>query len=228
MGENSCSIDDKGKSCCSSSSNTEAIDLGKHWDNAYANNKEEKLGWFETDLQPMLRLIEQTKLEKTARILNAGAGSTTLIDDLISKGYSDIIATDISKVALDNLAERVGKEKLTCIVDNLTNPTELNLISPVDLWIDRAVLHFFMEEKDQNTYFDLIRNKVKKGGFIILAEFSLEGAKKCSGLDVKQYSKEMLQEQLGNNFELIDSFDYTYAMPSGDERPYVYSLFRKK
>lgn len=228
MSKNSCSLDDKGKSCCSSSSKTAMVDLGKHWDNAYANNQEEKLGWFETDLQPMLQLIDKTALDKSAKILNAGAGSTTLIDDLISKNYTNIIATDISKVALDNLADRVGKENITCIVDDLTNPTKLNSISPIDLWIDRAVLHFFIDKNDQNTYFDLIRNKVKKDGFVILAEFSLDGAKKCSGLDVKQYSKEILQEQLGSGFELIDSFDYNYTMPSGANRPYVYTLFRKK
>ena len=60
-----------------------------------------------------------------------------------------------------------------------------------------------------------------------MAEFSLEGAQKCSGLDVKQYSKEMFKDKLGTNFELVDSFDYIYTMPSGAVRPYVYTLFRK-
>ena len=215
---NSCSIEDKNK----------APNLSQHWDNAYSNSPEEKLGWYETDLQPMLQLIEKTGLNKSARILNAGAGSTTLIDTLVKNKFSNIIATDLSKVALNNLSSRVGKENVTCIVDDLTNPTKLNDIDPADLWIDRAVLHFFTDENDQKTYFDLINQKVTKGGYVILAEFSLEGATKCSGLDVFRYDTKSLTEKLGTDFELINSFDYIYQMPSGADRPYVYTLFRKK
>ncbi|MFK5880223.1 MAG: class I SAM-dependent methyltransferase [Flavobacteriaceae bacterium] len=228
MEENSCNISDKGKSCCSVPEENKIENLSTHWDNAYNNSPEEKLGWFETDLSPMLQLINKTGLGKSATILNAGAGSTTLIDALVKNKFSNIIATDLSKVALNNLSSRVGKGNVTCIVDDLTNPIKLNTISPVDLWIDRAVLHFFTDEKDQKSYFDLINQKVTKGGFVILAEFSLEGAQKCSGLDVKRYSKETLSEKLGADFELIDSFDFIYQMPSGAERPYIYTLFRKK
>ena len=228
MEENSCNISDKGKSCCSAPKENKIEKLSTHWDNAYTNSPQEKLGWFETDLQPMLQLIEKTGLNKSAQILNAGAGSTTLIDSLIKNNYTNIIATDLSKVALSNLSSRVGKDHITCIVDDLTKPTKLNAISPVDLWIDRAVLHFFTDEKDQKTYFDLINQKVAKDGFVILAEFSLEGATKCSGLDVFRYDAKSLSEKLGVNFELIDSFDYIYKMPSGADRPYVYALFRKK
>lgn len=212
---------------CTTQTHNKLTNLSEHWDKAYRNNPEEKLGWFETDLHPMFRLINKTGINKSAQILNAGAGSTNLIDALLKNHYTNITATDISKVALNNLSSRVGKEKLTCIVDDLTNPTILNKIFPVDLWIDRAVLHFFIDNKDQDSYFDLIRNKVKAKGFVILAQFSLEGAQKCSGLDVKQYSNEMFQDKLGSNFELIDSFDYIYQMPSGAERLYIYTLFRK-
>jgi hypothetical protein len=100
-------------------------------------------------------------------------------------------------------------------------------MEPVDLWIDRAVLHFFTERGDQITYFELLKEKVKPDGFAIIAEFNLEGAKICSGLPVYRYNQEMLIEQLGREFELIDSFDYTYINPSGGERPYIYTLFRK-
>jgi len=69
---------------------------------------------------------------------------------------------------------------------------------------------------------------VKNKGFVILAEFSLKGASACSGLPVHRYSKEMLTEKLGMEFELMDSFDYTYLMPSGAQRPFIYTLFRRR
>jgi ribosomal protein L11 methylase PrmA len=204
------------------------IDLNKHWNNVYSNNPEEKLGWYETDLAPTLKLITKTGLNKFARILNVGAGSTTLIDELLKNGYSNLIATDLSEVALKNLEDRIGNEKIECIVDDLTKPTKLKNIAPVDLWIDRAVLHFFTEENDQNVYFNLLKSKIKNDGFTLIAEFNLKGTKVCSGLPIYRYSKEMLIEKLKDNFELIDSFEHTYLTPSGAKRPYIYTLFKKK
>ena len=99
-------------------------------------------------------------------------------------------------------------------------------IDPVDLWIDRAVLHFFTLSKDQDNYFNLLRTKVKSKGFVLFAEYNLQGANSCAGLPVHRYSKEMLIEKLGPGFELIDSFEYTFIAPSGAEKPYIYTLFK--
>ncbi|RLD26908.1 MAG: class I SAM-dependent methyltransferase [Bacteroidetes bacterium] len=224
---NSCDTNDK--SSCSSSTPKEEISYKNHWDNAYANNPVEKLGWYESDLSPTLDLLNKTKLSKTARILNVGAGATTLVDKLESDGYTNIIATDISKVSLDHLKSRLGNhsERVEFIIDDLINPSVLLNIEPVDLWIDRAVLHFFNKCEEQDEYFNLLKKSIKKDGYVILAEYNLNGATKCAGLPVHRYSKEMLQEKLGDGFKLINSFDYTYTMPHGHLRPYIYTLFQK-
>ncbi len=214
---NSCSVDKKEND----------INLKNHWENVYENKPNEKLGWFEVDLSPSLNLIEKTGLNHSASILNIGAGNTTLIDELLKLGYTNIIATDISEIALNKLNERLKSQAVNYIVDDLTKPKHLTNIQPVDLWIDRAVLHFFTDEKDQNTYLNLLKNKVKKDGYVLLAQFNLNGAQKCSGLPVKRYDKTILSKKLGNDFKLIDDFDYIYTMPSGDKRPYVYTLFKK-
>ena len=223
----SCDINDKGRSCCGSSSAPEEMDLKSHWDNAYLNSAEEKLGWFETDLSPTLMLLKKANLSKESRILNVGAGSTTLVDELIRKRYTNIIATDISEVALAKLQERIGEGTAEIIVDDLTCPKKLYDIKPIDLWIDRAVLHFFTEERDQSAYFDLLKSKIAHNGYALLAEYSLDGASKCAGLDVHRYSKQMLADKFGDKFKIIESFDYTYTMPSGNLRPYIYTLFRR-
>ncbi|NOX66125.1 MAG: class I SAM-dependent methyltransferase, partial [Chlorobi bacterium] len=145
-------------------------------------------------------------------------------------GYSNVLATDISVISLDKLKVRLGNEsnKVEWIVDDLTNPILLNEIQYIDLWIDRAVLHFLVNENDQTTYFNLLKKKVRQGGFVLFAEFNIEGATKCSGLPVFRYSKEMLSEKLGTDFNLVHSFNYIYTMPSGALRPYVYALFRRE
>lgn len=207
--------------------NKEEKNLKEHWDKTYFSKNEESLGWYETDLSPTLGLVAKTGIDQAATILNVGSGSTTLIDELLALGYTNLIATDLSEVAIKKLENRIGLGKVECLIDDLTNPVHLNNIAPVDLWIDRAVLHFFTEKKDQDHYFDLLKSKVKNKGFVLLAEFHLNGAATCSGLPVLRYSKEMLAEKLGANFVLMDSFDYKFIMPSGADRPYVYTLFQK-
>jgi SAM-dependent methyltransferase len=205
-------------------------DLKLHWDTVYKKSVTQKLGWFEEYPEQSLRLIEKCKLRKSASLLNVGAGATTLIDELIKIGYRNIIANDISTSALKSLKNRLGNQslKINWIIDDLTNPSELNKLEKIDLWHDRAVLHFFTNKRDQNTYFDLLKKLVKPKGFVIIATFNLKGATKCSGLPVHRYDENMLQSKLGNDFELIEAFDYTYNMPSGDKREYVYTLFQRE
>ena len=198
----------------------------KHWNSVYTNKPHEKLGWFEKDLSPSIELLNLINLNSSSRILNVGAGSTVLIDYLLDQGFENLIATDISEVGLQNLKSRVDSEHVEYIVDDLTAPDNLNNIAPINLWFDRAVLHFFTDSRDQKTYFDLLRKLVKSNGFVIIAEFHLNGAMKCSGLEVCRYDTHMIAEHLGEEFELIKDFNHTYTMPSGDTREYIYTLFQ--
>ncbi|WP_372800557.1 class I SAM-dependent methyltransferase [Lutibacter sp.] len=206
-------------------------DFEKHWNAAYQKTPVNSLGWYEKKPAPSINLIEECNLPHDALIFNAGAGATTLIEELLDKGYTNIVVNDIAVAALTELKNSLTKHKnsnVTFIVDDLTKPTELLKLKNVDLWHDRAVLHFFTEEKQQKAYFDLIRKVVKPNGFVVLAEFNLDGAKKCSGLDVFNYNEEMLQERLGDEFVLLKGFNYTYTQPSGNLREYVYTLFKRK
>jgi len=223
----SCDINAK-NSCCSSETGNN--DLKTLWDNAYEASSINKLGWFEENPISSLQLIKKSGINKNATILNVGAGATTLVDELINKGFKNILVNDISSAALEKLKKRLGKqsEYIKWIVDDLTNPTELNNLEKIDLWHDRAVLHFFNDTKEQDSYFNLLKKIVKEDGFVIIATFNLNGATKCSGLRVHRYDEKMIQEKLGNGFELVESFDYTYTMPSKDTREYIYTLFRKK
>lgn len=219
----------KNVSCTAGKANQDN-DLKSHWNNAYNNAEINKLGWYEENPEPSLSLIKKCNLNPNASILNVGAGTTTLVDELLKQDYKNVIVNDLSEAALNKLKERLGVKGNTVkwIVDDLTKPTELNKLEKIDLWHDRAVLHFFNDKKEQDTYFDLVKTLVKENGFVIIAAFNLNGAAKCSGLPVHRYNKDMLQIKLGKNFDLIEWFDYTYKMPSGDTRAYIYALFRKK
>ena len=201
-----------------------------HWNKVYSRNEIDKLGWYEESPEPSLRLIKKCNLDKSAILLNVGAGASTLVDELLEDGYQNIIANDLSSNALEKLKLRIGSDKsrkVQWVVDDLTQPNELNDLAQVDLWHDRAVLHFFNDEKEQYTYFKLLRKLVKPNGFVIIATFNLGGATKCSGLPVHRFDENMLQKKLGKSFMLIEAFNYTYTMPSGETRQYVYTLFQR-
>ena len=201
-----------------------------HWDNVYSKSELNRLGWYEEIPQPSLDLIKSCNLEKDATILDVGSGMSTLIKNLVQESYSNIYATDISKVALDRakkLLDPTEAEKVRWIVDDITNPQDLIHIKSIDLWHDRTVLHFLIEENQQKGYLITLKKLVRKKGFVIIAVFSLEGAKKCSGLNVKNYDHKMIEEFLGNDFKLLKYFSYLYKMPSGDIRPYIYTLFQR-
>jgi hypothetical protein len=204
--------------------------LKSHWDHVYNKTKTEELGWYEEIPDPSVRLIKLCELNNDARILNAGSGESILIDVLIKMGFDNIIANDLSSVALNKLKTRLNSDsnKIQYIVDDLTDSVYLKNIQPVDLWHDRAALHFFNKKEEINAYFKLLKELVKSKGYVIIAAFNLEGAKKCSGLNVNCYNEAMLSENLGTDFKLIECFDHRYTMPSGDTRSYIYTLYRRR
>jgi hypothetical protein len=201
-----------------------------HWNKAYKNSDKENLGWFENDITESFKLIQKCELSKSSIIFNAGAGESLLIKKLQKHGYSKIIINDISDIAIEKLKSSLDTiNGLNFIIDDLTNPFELLKIEEVDLWHDRAVLHFFINLKQIEAYFNLLKQKVKSGGYVIFSEFALNGAKKCCGLEILNYDNNMFQNNLGDDFQLIYTYNYLYTHPSnGNTRKYIYSLFKRK
>jgi len=205
--------------------------MKEHWNKLYSSNDTRELGWYEETPEPSITLLSKCNISKDAAILDVGAGATTLIDFFIDSGYTNITVADISEAALEKLKARLGAERsllVKWIADDLTQPKYISKLKDIALWHDRAVLHFLVEERWRQTYFSTLKKVVQKGGYVIIAAFSIGGAKKCAGLDVVNYDRNMLSEKLGNEFELIEAFDYSYHMPSGNIRPYIYTLFQKK
>lgn len=205
------------------------VDFENHWNKTYTNKEISKLGWYQDTSSPSLDIVESLNLNKEDQILIVGCGATTFVDSLLSMNYTNIVASDISEAAINILKDRLGEDEksVTWIVDDLANPSKLKNLSGVSVWHDRAVLHFLTESIQQEQYLNLLNKVVKVGGYVIIATFALNGAAKCSGLDVRRYSAETLSEFIGDKYNLVKSFDYLYTMPSGDTRPYVYTLFNR-
>jgi SAM-dependent methyltransferase len=203
--------------------------IKKHWNKIYPNNPITPLGWYEAEPSPSLQLIEHCEIAKDHIILDVGSGASTLIPCLLELGYRNLYAVDISDVALEKARSILGERaaKVHWVVDDITNPSTLTQLQDIAIWHDRAVFHFLTEEHQRQSYLSLLQKVVMPGGYVIIATFSLDAADKCSGLPVQRYNVESLCNYFGVGFELLESMDYTYQMPWGDLRPFIYVRFQK-
>ena len=97
-----------------------------------------------------------------------------------------------------------------------------------ELWHDRATFHFFTREEDILKYIDILGRSLKTGAYFILATFSTTGPKRCSGLEITQYSPEKLKELFKVDFTLLESFEKIHKTPFKTEQNFIYNLFQKK
>ena len=157
------------------------------------------------------------------RIIDVGAGVTTLIDTLVENEY-DVTVLDISSEALRILSNRHGKN-LKFIHGDLSKPLELG---DYEIWHDRAVLHFLLSDNERDAYVSNLESCIPSGGYAVIETFSRDGAKICCGLDLHTYDEEMLIDILADNWDLIESIRHTHINPFGGERPYISTIFRRK
>ncbi|MEW6078953.1 MAG: class I SAM-dependent methyltransferase [Thermodesulfobacteriota bacterium] len=197
-----------------------------HWNAIFSKKADTELGWYEKDVSQTIKFLDRIPQDAPAWIFLPGAGTSILVDELLARGHN-LILNDISDDALNKLKDRIGSNgKVTWLHHDISKPLPAD-IPPVDIWIDRAVLHFLLNEQDIQGYFTNLRSAIKPGGWALLAEFSTAGAQKCAGLEVHRYSIEEINRRMGQRFELRDHEEYVYINPFGDSRPYVYTLYKK-
>jgi SAM-dependent methyltransferase len=197
-----------------------------HWDAIFDTTDETRLGWYESDTSLTWKMLEPVGPADDRTVFLAGIGTSGLADEMADAGWS-LVLNDLSPVALSILESRLPAGADAQLVDqSIADPLPQD-VPKVDLWVDRAALHFLTNSQDIEGYFQNLRNQVKPGGYVLLAEFAPDGAHRCAGLPVHRYSLEEMQERLGEDFETVDSQRYLYRNPKGDPRPYVYGLFRR-
>ncbi len=203
------------------------MDKKAHWENVYTTKGHDEVSWFREHLETSLQMIEGTGVGKDAAIIDIGGGNSTLVDDLLERGFIDVAVLDISGKAISDSQERL-EHKAAEVNWHVADITHANLPADrYDLWHDRAVFHFLTDEADRRKYIDLVMCSLKVGGHIIVASFGLEGPQKCSGLDVVRYSPDTMHDEFGNSFELIKSIGETHQTPFGTMQDFVYCYCRK-
>lgn len=194
----------------------------RHWESVYQRKAVDEVSWYRPHLDQSLRFIDEAKLPADAAIIDVGAGASTLVDDLLDRGFRDVTALDLSSRALEvaraRLQERAAQVKW--IVGDVTSIGLPELA--YDLWHDRAVFHFLTDPDDRRRYVAQVRRSLRPGGRVLVATFSHEGPTSCSGLDVSRYDEGELHAVFGPDFEPLACVRETHVTPGGKPQAFLY------
>ena len=202
-------------------------DRKEHWEAVYNKKSFDEVTWYQPEPKQSLKLIKQYISNLDARILDVGAGSSTLSDYLLKEGYRNISLLDISASAFDQSKQRLGSkaDELNWLIGDITN---FDFNQDYDLWHDRAVFHFLVNSEDQEKYIQTLKDTLRSSGIFIISTFAEDGPLKCSGLEIVRYSKDELIHRVGDEFELLEFCKEEHVAPHGLEQKFNYWVFKKR
>jgi SAM-dependent methyltransferase len=198
----------------------------EHWDHVY-ERKGDNVSWFRPTLDRSLAIIDRLSLAAGATAIDVGSGASTLVDDLLARGFAEVTVADLSQVALDSTRARLGAraENVRFVVGDITQ-VELPA-NAYDLWHDRAVFHFLTDPEARAAYVRQVLRAVRPGGHVIVATFGLQGPEQCSGLPVVRYDDRSLHATFGEHaFRKLGHEHETHQTPWGSEQEFVYCYCR--
>ena len=185
------------------------------------------MSWYRPHLETSLALIERAaKGDRALPIIDVGGGSSTLVDDLIARGFRNVTVLDISQAALDKAQSRLGADadRVHWLRADITQSRLQE--RAFDVWHDRAVFHFLTDPAARTAYVQNAARAVKSGGHVIVSTFGPEGPTKCSGLDVVRYDADALHDEFGARFQLIESSREIHDTPFGTHQQFLYCWCR--
>ena len=196
-----------------------------HWEAIYENKTPDEVSWTQENPKTSLRLINELNIDKSISIIDIGGGDSRLVDCLLDLGYTNVTVLDISAKAIERAKMRLGDnaQSVKWIVSDVL---EFVPEQQYDVWHDRAAFHFLTKQSQIEKYKNTINEaKVKN---IIISTFSTEGPLKCSGLEIKQYNKETLEELFLQDFKVLHSENEKHTTPFGTTQDFVFVSLQRK
>lgn len=195
-----------------------------HWENVYENKQPTEVSWTQEIPTTSLEFFHQFDLPKSAKIIDIGGGDSKFVDYLVAEGYENVSVLDISAKALEKAQQRLGdkSKNINWIVSDIT---EFSPVDKFDFWHDRATFHFLTTTEQIQKYLTTAESAINK--YLVVATFSPEGPKKCSGLEIKQYSEQEMEQQFKNKFEKIKCKTEDHTTPFQTVQNFTFCSFSK-
>lgn len=190
-----------------------------HWAEVYADPTHQG-SWFRSTLQESVDAIRTVAPTLPCDYLDVGAGRQRLVpSDVFGEGQT------ARAYALDMSLEILGPpcRDITYLVGDV-----LTVALPhVDVWHDRAVLHFFTDSGDRARYREQVRRTVRPGGGLVVACFDSDGPERCSGLPVARRSPSELADEFSDDFSVVELRHSDHVTPSGAVQRFAWFLGRR-
>ena len=203
------------------------MDREAHWFDVYAAREPRELTWYRSQLNVSLELIANAGITASSPVIDIGGGTSTLVDDLLQRGFSDLTVLDIAASALKISRARLGGRSdevqwLTADVTAADLPSDRYA-----LWHDRAAFHFLVDPADRAAYMSRLRRSLVADGHVVMAAFSLAGPERCSGLEIVRYGPTELAAELGPEFELCEHRTRVHTTPRGGSQDFLHARFAR-
>ncbi|WP_394772448.1 class I SAM-dependent methyltransferase [Mucilaginibacter sp.] len=194
------------------------------WDEVYRHKTADQLSWTQPIPQTSLNFINSFNLSKNASIIDIGGGDSKLVDCLLADGYLNITVLDISEAALEKAQKRLGGKgkQVKWIVSDVT---EFKPVDKYDIWHDRAAFHFSTTQQQVAAYLHVAAGAI--ANYMIIGTFSENGPQQCSGLAVKQYSENNLQNLFDSDFKKIRCINENHVTPFQTKQNFLFCSFQK-
>lgn len=197
-----------------------------HWNKIYRTTPSHEVSWTQDVPLTSLNFLHSFNIDRNAAIIDVGGGESKLADFLLDEGFTDITVLDISEHALTRAQERLGPRasKINWIVSDIT---EFISARKYQVWHDRATFHFLTTGEQIEKYVSIASHNIVESGFMTIGTFSNNGPKKCSGLNVKQYSEQQLNAVLTAQFEKIRCITEDHETPFHTVQNFLFCSFRR-
>ncbi len=199
----------------------------KHWEEIYKTKQLTEVSWYQPTPETSLNFFEEFKIPRTAKVIDVGGGDSLLVDHLLDLGYTNITVLDISKNAIERSMKRLGeKSKMVKWIE--ADASSFKPEEKYDLWHDRATFHFLTDENEIINYINTAQNSMSENGVLVIGTFSEQGPKKCSGIEIKQYSEKAMTDIFQIYFEKEKCITVDHETPSYSIQNFVFCSFKKR
>lgn len=197
-----------------------------HWEKIYETKVETDFSWFQAYPKTSIDFVSLFNLSKDAKIIDIGGGDSHLVDVLIELGYTNLYVLDISAKAIDRAKARLGSkaQQVHWIVSDITDYVP---DTTFDFWHDRAAFHFLTTEPQIIKYLATVSQAIKANGYLVLGTFSENGPKKCSGLEIKQYTEASMSNLFNKDFRRVKCIEENHTTPFDTVQNFVFCSFQK-
>ena len=198
-----------------------------HWEDVYGGKPATAVSWYQECPEKSLAFIAKSGISKHDAVIDVGGGASTLVDHLLDTGYDDVTVLDLAGSAFEQSRARLGK-RAAAVNWVVADVTQFEPQRRYAVWHDRAVLHFLTNPQDRDRYVAVLRQALASGGHVVIATFGPDGPLKCSGLEIRRYSVEMLEELLGPEFELQECEIEDHHTPMNSTQQFLYSRWIRR